>query len=137
MPQALFLLGVEFRELKLKQEELNTQATKIKSGCATSIFYLLFIKYYMFNFINEFFNDINVTTNKAVKSNSFKYVCFNGEIFYIQNFKDIISFSDEEVVIKLFNGELCVLGKNLRLIELSKKFICLKGKIENVEVHCA
>lgn len=91
----------------------------------------------MFNFINEFFNDINVTTNKAVKRNSFKYVCFNGEIFYAQNFKDIIIFSESEVIIKLFNGELSVMGKNLKIVELSKKFICIKGNIEKVEVHSA
>lgn len=91
----------------------------------------------MFNFINEFFNDINVTTNKAVKQNSFKYVCFNGEIFYIQNFKDILSFSENEVNIKLFTGEVNIFGEELRIVELSKKYICLKGKIIKVEVHSA
>lgn len=91
----------------------------------------------MFNFINEFFNDVNVTTNKALRKNSFKYVCFNGEIFYIQNFKDIITFSESEVIIKLFNGEISVSGENLKLEELSKKFICIKGRILKVEVHSA
>lgn len=91
----------------------------------------------MFNFINEFFNDINVTTNKAVKKNSFKYVNFNSEIFYIQNFKDLISFSEDEIIIKLYNGELSVVGENLMIVELSKKYICLKGKIVKVEVCSA
>lgn len=89
----------------------------------------------MFNFINEFFNDINVTTNKAVKNNSFKYVCFNNEIFYIQNFKDIIAFSSNEVVIKLYSGEMSVLGEDLKIVELSKKYICIKGKIDKIEVQ--
>ena len=88
----------------------------------------------MFNFINEFFNDVSVSTKSAVKNSSFKYVNFNGEVFYIQNFKDIISFSSEEIILKLFNGEISVVGENLSIKELSKKFICISGKILKVEV---
>jgi len=91
----------------------------------------------MFNFINEFFNDVNVSTKSAVKNSSFKYVNFNGEVFYIQNFKDIISFSSEEIILKLFSGEISVVGENLSIKELSKKFICISGKILKVEVSGA
>ena len=62
------------------------------------------------------------------------YVNYNGEVFYFQNFKDIISFSSEEVILKLFNGEASIKGENLKINEISTKFISLSGKILKVEV---
>ena len=88
----------------------------------------------MFSFIDEFLNDMNVETKSAVKSKSFKYVNFNGEVFYFQNFKDIITFSSEEVVLKLYKGEVSISGENLKINEISTKFISLSGKIKKVEV---
>lgn len=88
----------------------------------------------MFSFINEFLNDFNVKTKNAVKKNSFKYVNFNGEVFYFQNFKDIITISSEEIILKLFAGEVSISGKNLKINEISHKFISLSGQIVKVEV---
>lgn len=88
----------------------------------------------MFSFIDEFLNDINVETKSNKKSKRFKYVNFNGEVFYFQNFKDIITFSSEEVILKLFNGEASIKGENLKINEISTKFISLSGKITKVEV---
>lgn len=89
----------------------------------------------MFSFINEFLNDMNVKTKNAVKSKSFKYVNFNGEVFYFQNFKDIILISTEEIILKLFSGEVSICGENLKINEISNKFISLSGKIVKVEVR--
>lgn len=89
----------------------------------------------MFSFINEFLNDINVKTKGAVKSKSFKYVNYNGEVFYFQNFKDIILISNEEIILKLFSGEVSISGENLEIKEISNKFISLTGKILKVEVR--
>ena len=91
----------------------------------------------MFSFINEFLNDLNIETKSKTIGKNFKYVNFNGEVFYIQNFKDIISFSSEEIILKLFSGEISVVGENLSIKELSKKFICISGKILKVEVSGA
>ena len=88
----------------------------------------------MFGFINEFLNDLNVKTKSAVKNNSFKYVNFNGEVFYFQNFKNIITISSEEIILKLNSGEASICGENLIINEISHKFICLTGKITKVEV---
>ena len=89
----------------------------------------------MFSFINEFLNDMNVKTKNAVKSKSFKYVNFNGEVFYFQNFIDIILISTEEIILKLFSGEVSICGENLKINDISNKFISLSGKILKVEVR--
>lgn len=78
---------------------------------------------------------MNVKTKSAVKNKSFKYVNFNGEVFYFQNFKDIIQISGEEIILKLFNGEASICGENLKINEISQKFISLSGKIVKVEVR--
>lgn len=91
----------------------------------------------MFSFINEFLNDFDFKTKSATKNNAFKYVNFNNEIFYLQSFKDIISFSDEEIIVKLFEGEISISGSNLTIKEISQRFLCIKGKISKIEVQNA
>lgn len=91
----------------------------------------------MFSLISEFLNDQDYKTKSASKNNAFKYVNFNNEIFYIQNFKDIISFSSEEVIIKLFQGEISIFGDNLKIQEISQKYLCVSGKIAKIEVQNA
>lgn len=89
----------------------------------------------MFSLISEFLNDQDYKTKSASKKSAFKYVNFNNEIFYIQNFKDIISFSNEEIIIKLFEGEISIVGDNLKIQEISQKYVCLSGKITKIEVQ--
>lgn len=91
----------------------------------------------MFSFIDEFFNDTNVKTKTISKKGSFKYVNYNNEVFYLQNFKDIISYSNEEIILKLFSGEVSITGIELKINEISQKYICLTGKINKVEVRNA
>lgn len=91
----------------------------------------------MFSFINEFLNDVPKKTKTATNNKAFKYVNFNNEIFYLQNFKDIISFSNETIIVKLFSGELNIIGTNLTINEISHKFLCISGKISKIEVFNA
>lgn len=87
----------------------------------------------MFSLIDEFLDDREIRT-KALSKNNFKYVNFNGEVMYFQNFKDIITFSPDEVVLKLFSGEVSIIGTNLKIREISQRYIALSGKIKSVEV---
>lgn len=87
----------------------------------------------MFSFINEFLNDNEIETESSLKNN-FKYANFNNRIFYFQNFKDILTFSCEEIVLKLFNGEVSISGKELKIKEISKNFIVISGIINKIEV---
>lgn len=91
----------------------------------------------MFSLINEFLNDFDFKTSTVSKNGAFKYVNFNNEVFYLQNFKDIISFSNEQIIIKLFSGEISIFGENLKLKEISHKFVCIQGKINKIEVQNA
>ncbi len=91
----------------------------------------------MFSLIEEFLNDINFKTLSATKQKAFRYVNFNNEIFYIQNFKGILTLSGEEILIKLYDGELKIVGKNLKIKEISHKFLCVCGKIFKIEVDNA
>lgn len=88
----------------------------------------------MFSLINEFLDDSEIKTNSTHSKNNFKYVNFNGEVMYFQNFKDIISFSGEEIILKLFCGEASIFGSDLKIREISKRYIALSGKIKGVEV---
>ncbi len=91
----------------------------------------------MFSLINEFLNDFDFKTKTATKNNAFKYVNFNNEVFYLQNFKDLISFSSECIIIKLFEGEISIFGSDLKIKEISHRFICVSGKIVKIEVQNA
>ncbi len=88
----------------------------------------------MFSLISNFLSDVDIKTKTATKASAFKYVNFNNEIFYLQNFKDIISFSSEDIVIKLNSGEITISGQNLKVHEISKKYICICGNIIKIEV---
>lgn len=89
----------------------------------------------MFSLINDFLNDFDFKTKTATNLKAFKYVNFNNEIFYLQNFKDIISFCEDEIVVKLYSGDIKILGKNLKIKEISHKYICIYGKIEILQVN--
>lgn len=91
----------------------------------------------MFSLISNFLNDVDVKTKTATNNKAFKYVNFNNEIFYLQNFKDIISLSSDEIILKLNSGEASVVGENLKIHEISKKYICICGKIHKIEVSNA
>lgn len=91
----------------------------------------------MFSLIDEFLNDIDFKTLSATTKKAFKYVNFNNEIFYLQNFKGILTFSCEEILIKLYEGELKILGTNLKIKEISHKYLCVQGKIQKIEVENA
>ena len=88
----------------------------------------------MFSFFNEFLNDITIANKNSLKLNGYKYINFNGEIFYFENFKDILLISNNEIILKLTSGELSILGDNLKITELSKNFLSLTGKVNKVEV---
>ena len=88
----------------------------------------------MFSLINDFLDEVEVKSSSATSTKAFKYVNFNNEIFYLQNFKDIISFSSTEIFIKLNSGEAQIYGQNLHIEEISHKYICVVGKINKIEV---
>ena len=54
---------------------------------------------------------------------------------HIVNYKEIISLSDDEVIIKTNNGKVLIYGENLTLIKLVEDEVLLSGKIKRIEVN--
>lgn len=86
----------------------------------------------MFNFIAEFLNDMPKDT---LKNDSFRYFNYGGKFICVQNFKDILVYSKEEIVLKLKSGEISLIGKEMTIKELSDNYIVISGVIKNVEVN--
>ena len=53
---------------------------------------------------------------------------------HIINYKEIISLSDDEVIIKTNNGKVLIYGEKLTLIKLVEDEVLLSGKIKRIEV---
>jgi sporulation protein YqfC len=85
----------------------------------------------MFSFLQEIndFLELPITSTVA----GYKYVNLAGKLLYVQGYKDILSFSELEVILKLKEGELKIKGKNLNIKELNLNSIVIEGKIAQVE----
>lgn len=79
----------------------------------------------MFDFFNELTDFKNVV-------NDYRYTVIGGEIIYVQGFKEIVSFSNEMVLLRLNKNSLKIYGKNLIIKELNKTSISVNGKIDSV-----
>ena len=69
-------------------------------------------------------------TDGLEDKNGFKYTNYNNKIVVIENIKNLISCFQEEIIIKLKQGEIKVVGQNLKIKELGKTTICISGKID-------
>jgi|LGVE01.1.fsa_nt_gb sporulation protein YqfC len=85
----------------------------------------------MFNFLNEFTEQIGSTPMGAVTT--YKYVNLGGNLIYVQGYRDILAFSDVEIVLKLKNGELKIFGSELNIKDLNINSVTISGKISGVE----
>ena len=68
-------------------------------------------------------------TDKLEDKNGFKYTNYNNKVVVIENIKNLLSCSQEEIIIKLKQGEINIKGKELKIKELGKTVICISGKI--------
>ncbi len=53
---------------------------------------------------------------------------------HIVNYKEILSLTDQEVIIKTTKGKVLIYGENLTLIKLVEDEVLLSGKIKRIEV---
>ena len=84
----------------------------------------------MFNFINEISELSGLPINEA--AGGYKYINLGGRSVYVQNYKDVLSFSNEEIVLKLKDGELKIVGEDLNIKDLNLNSITIKGNILSV-----
>lgn len=85
----------------------------------------------MFNLINEISDMSGLPINEAV--GAYKYVNIGGRTVYVQNYKDVLSFNEEEIILKLKDGELKIIGENLNIKDLNLNSIVISGVISLIE----
>ena len=85
----------------------------------------------MFSFLQEINDFLELPMTSA--HTGYKYGNLGGKFLYVQGYKDILSFSETEVILKLKQSELKVKGKNLNIKELNLNSIVIEGKIVLVE----
>lgn len=71
-------------------------------------------------------------TDGMDKEHRFEYTNYNNKYVIITGIKDLLSSSDNEVIVKIKRGELSVKGNNLIIRELSKDKIYVSGEIISI-----
>ena len=83
----------------------------------------------MFDFFNDLFCEI--------KNGTYRYQVESGKQIVVEGYKNILMIEQNCIVLKLKDGELQILGKNLNVIELSSNTIKIAGKIKTISEDCA
>ena len=78
----------------------------------------------MFDFFNDFFDEI--------KKGAFRYQVNGGKGIVVEGYKNVLKIETNSVVLKLNNGELEILGTNLKIREIGGNTIVIEGKIQSV-----
>lgn len=81
----------------------------------------------MFDFFDELFGEC--------KKNSYRFQVDSGKKIVIEGYKNILIIEDERIVIKLFDGELCVVGKNLKVKQFGSNTINICGQINQINLQ--
>ena len=85
----------------------------------------------MFHFFNEINDLLQVPVTNVL--NGYEYINLSGKAIYIQGYKDILSFNEEHIILKLKKGELHIKGENLNIRDLNLNCILIEGRIFIVE----
>ena len=83
----------------------------------------------MFDFFDDLFYEI--------KKGIFRYQVESGKQIVIEGYKNILKIDECQIILKLSNGELKVVGDDLRVKELSLNTIKIVGKIKSISEDCA
>ncbi len=65
---------------------------------------------------------------------NFKVINFGNKVIYIEQFKNIISFENFEIVIKLSHGVIKITGENLKIKNMNLNTIVINGNIKTMEI---
>ena len=87
----------------------------------------------MFNFLD----DIEKLTKLPfqILKDGFRIINYSNKCVYIENYKKILSFSKEEITIKISKGILTVSGKCLTISGLNISSIIIQGDITLLKVE--
>lgn len=84
----------------------------------------------------SFFEEIAKLSGMSydVFNNNFKIINFGNKVIFIQQYKNIITFENVEITIKLKHGIVKVLGENLKIKNMNEGSIIISGNIKSLEV---
>ena len=80
----------------------------------------------------DFFDDMFCETKKCF----FRYQVNSANEIILEGYKNILLVSPEKVVLKVQNGEVCIVGQELCIKEFCAGTIKISGKIFCVENSC-
>lgn len=78
----------------------------------------------MFDFFDELFGEI--------KHGNYRYQVDGGKQIVLQGYKNLLRAENEVVIVKLFDGEMKILGKNLHIKEFGTNSLTVAGEIQCV-----
>lgn len=63
----------------------------------------------------------------------FRLTLYNDKL-HIINYKEILSLTDDNLIVSTLKGKIFITGSNLTLLKLIEKEVLISGKIKNIEV---
>jgi sporulation protein YqfC len=81
----------------------------------------------MDNYISEIINICKLPFEEVSKD--YKVVILGGKSIYVTNYKKIIDYSSNKVVLKIKNNTLEIAGDSLEINQINKGEILISGKI--------
>ena len=85
----------------------------------------------MFNFFSEIKKELKLPNIDG----GYNIVNINGNAVYVEGQKGLVSLSDSQIIFKVKNKIITVLGSNLSLKEMSLETLSIVGVINKIEVN--
>ena len=84
---------------------------------------------YMNNLIEEIVDCVKLPFNEIV--NDTKIIMLSNKVFYVSNYKKILSYSNEKLSLKISNDFIEFQGDNFIISQINKSEIIIRGKIKS------
>lgn len=84
----------------------------------------------------DFFDEIALKTGLPfdILNKGFRIINFSNKSIYVEGFTNIVSFENEEIVLKLKKGIIKIQGQNIKIKNMSLETIIIVGDILFVEI---
>lgn len=81
----------------------------------------------MFDFFCDLFGEID--------KKSYRFQVVNGKKLAIEGYKNILLITENKIAIKLFDGELEIVGGNLKVKKLGQNTMIITGEIVSISTQ--
>lgn len=86
----------------------------------------------MYDFLDEIASKTGLPFD--ILNKGFRIINFSNKSIYIEGFTNIVSFENEEIVLKLKKGIIKIQGKDIKIKNMSLETIVIVGDILFVEI---